>query len=113
MSIISNFCFDNFSFIFVSDVIDLYEHISSQDFDWTALYPFVAEAYDKEEEFEKAYELYKAAYPDFNDDPSFLQSYCHFLIEDGKLAEAKEIAQVLLQLEPEEQQWIDLIERFK
>ena len=87
--------------------------ISSQDFDWTALYPFVAPAYDKVEQFEKAYELYKEALPDFKEDVSFLQSYCYFLIEDGKQQEAKGIATKLVELEPTEQQWLDLLSRFE
>ena len=95
------------------DIIELYEQISSQDFDWTALYPFVADAYDKVEQFEKAYELYKGALPDFKEDVSFLQSYCYFLIEDGKQQEAKEIATKLVELEPTEQQWLDLLSRFE
>ena len=46
------------------EVIDLYEELQRNEFDWTALYPFVAEAYDKEEQFDKAYEIYKVAYND-------------------------------------------------
>ena len=95
------------------EIISLYEHISSQDFDWTALYPFVAEAYDKEEEFKKAYELYQAAYLDFKEDPTFLEKYCYFLLEDGKQEQAKEIAEQLVALDPTEQQYIELLERFE
>ena len=95
------------------EIISLYEHISSQDFDWTALYPFVAEAYDKEEEFEKAYEMYRAAYEDFKEDPAFLEKYCYFLLEDGKQEQAKEIAAQLVALDPTEQQYIELLERFE
>ena len=95
------------------EIISLYEHISSQDFDWTALYPFVAEAYDKEEEFKKAYEMYSAAYEDFKEDSAFLEKYCYFLIEDGKQEQAKEIAEQLVALDPTEQQYIELLERFE
>ena len=95
------------------EIISLYKHISSQDFDWTALYPFVAEAYDKEEEFEKAYEMYRAAYEDFKEDPAFLEKYCYFLLEDGKQEQAKEIAEQLVALDPTEQQYIELLERFE
>ena len=95
------------------EIISLYEHISSQDFDWTALHPFVAEAYDKEEEFEKAYEMYQAAYVDFKEDPTFLEKYCYFLLEDGKQEQAKEIAEQLVALDPTEQQYIELLERFE
>ncbi len=96
-----------------NEIISLYKHVSSQDFDWTALYPFVAEAYDKEEEFGKAYEMYSAAYVDFKEDPAFLEKYCYFLLEDGKQEQAKEIAEQLVALDPTEQQYIELLERFE
>lgn len=95
------------------DVIDLFEHLQNEDFDWTALYPYVAEAYDKEEEFDKAYEIYKSAYTDFKEDVSFLEKYCYFLIEDGKREEAYAVAQQLALLEPTEQEWQILLERFE
>lgn len=94
------------------DVLALYDELKREDFDWTALYPFVAEAYDKEEQFDKAYEIYTLAYTDFNEDTEFLEKYCYFLLEEGKLVEAKKIAEQLMVLEPAEQQWLDLMERF-
>ncbi|WP_332648732.1 tetratricopeptide repeat protein [Lysinibacillus sp. 54212] len=94
------------------DVIDLFEHLQRDDFDWTALYPFVAEAYDKEEQFEKAYEIYNSAYNDFKEDVSFLEKYCYFLLEDGKQAEAHEVVKRLVDLQPTEQEWQNLLERF-
>ena len=94
-------------------IIDLYEQLQQNDFEWVALYPFVANAYNEEEQFEKAYEIYKLAYNEFNEDVQFLEKYCLFLVEDGKREEAKEIAQRLVQLQPTEQQWLDLLERFE
>ncbi|MEK4229019.1 tetratricopeptide repeat protein [Solibacillus sp. FSL H8-0538] len=94
-------------------VIDLYEFVKRNEFDWSALYPFVAEAYDKEEQFEKAYEIYTLAYNDFKEDVSFLEKYCYFLLEEGKREEAKQIAQQLMALQPAEQQWSDLFDRFE
>ncbi|MER1985427.1 MAG: tetratricopeptide repeat protein [Solibacillus sp.] len=94
------------------DVLALYDDVKQDDFDWTALYPFVAEAYNKEERYSEAYEIYKLAYNDFNEDTEFLANFCYFLLEDGKLEEAKQVAERLLVLEPNEQQWLDLMERF-
>lgn len=94
------------------DVIELYDELKREDFDWTALYPFVAEAYNKEEQFNEAYEIYTLAYTDFKEDTEFLEKYCYFLLEDGKHEEAKKIAEQLIILEPTEQQWLDLMERF-
>lgn len=95
------------------NIISLYEQLQQNEFEWVSLYPFVANAYNEEEQFEKAYEIYKEAYNEFNEDIEFLEKYCLFLVEDGKRDEAKQIAERLVQLQPSEQQWIDLLERFE
>lgn len=95
------------------EIISLYEQLHQNEFEWVALYPFVANAYNEEELFEKAYEIYKEAYNEFNDDVEFLEKYFLFLVEDGKRDEAKQIAERLVQLQPSEQQWTDLLERFE
>lgn len=94
-------------------IIELYEQLEKEQFDWTALAPFVAEAYNQDEQFEKAYVIYKKAYNDFKDDEVFLEAYSYFLIEDGKRDEAKEVVKRLMTLQPTEQQWIDLYESFE
>lgn len=91
------------------EIIDLYEELKNDDFDWSALYPIVADAYAKDEQYERAYEIYKVAYNDFKDEPSFLEKYCYFLIEEGKRDEARNIVNQLIALEPTEQQWLDLL----
>lgn len=95
------------------DVIELYEHVKRDEFDWSALYPFVAEAYNEEEQFDKAYEIYALAYNDFKEDVEFLEKYCYFLLEEGKQHEAKQVVEQLMQLQPAEQQWVDLLDRFE
>ena len=57
--------------------------------------------------------MYRAAYEDFKEDPAFLEKYCYFLLEDGKQEQAKEIAAQLVALDPTEQQYIELLERFE
>ncbi|MEO4053159.1 tetratricopeptide repeat protein [Solibacillus sp. CAU 1738] len=94
-------------------IIELYEHLKNDDFDWTALHPFVANAYNKDEQFNKAYEIYKGAYNDFKEDPQFLEAYTYFLIEDGKRDEAKAVVEQLMKLQPAEQQWTDLYDSFE
>lgn len=91
------------------EIIELYENLKNNNFDWSALDPFVADAYAKVEEYERAYEIYKSAYNDFKDEPSFLEKYCYFLIEEGKREEALEIVHRLVALQPSEQQWLDLL----
>lgn len=95
------------------EVIDLFEQLQQNEFEWVSLYPFVAHAYNINEQYEKAYEIYKLAYIEFKDDVEFLEKYCLFLLEDGKQEEAKRIAQQLVDLQPTEQQWIDLLDRFE
>lgn len=95
------------------EIIVLYEQLHQNEFDWVSLYPFVANAYNEEEQFEKAYEIYKEAYNEFKEDVEFLEKYCLFLVEDGKREEAKQIAERLVQLQPAEQQWTDLLENFE
>ncbi|MER1956328.1 MAG: tetratricopeptide repeat protein [Solibacillus sp.] len=95
------------------EIISLYEQLKQYDFEWVSLSPFVANAYNEEEQFDKAYEIYKEAYTEFNEDVEFLEKYCLFLLEEGKREEAKQIATRLVQLQPTEQQWIDLLERFE
>lgn len=91
-------------------IIDLYEQIVNDQFDWSALAPFAAEAYNQEEQFDKAYVIYKEAYNDFKEDIEFLEAYSYFLIEDGKRQEAREVVERLLKLQPTEQRWMDLYE---
>ncbi|MCM3389059.1 tetratricopeptide repeat protein [Ureibacillus chungkukjangi] len=91
------------------EIIELYENLKNNDFDWSALYPFVADAYANNEQYERACEIYKLAYNDFKDEPSFLEKYCYFLIEEGKREEARSIVNRLIALEPTEQQWLDLL----
>ncbi|WP_339215754.1 tetratricopeptide repeat protein [Solibacillus sp. FSL W8-0372] len=95
------------------EIIALYEQLQQNEFEWVSLYPFVANAYNEEEQFEKAYEIYKEAYTEFKDDVEFLEKYYLFLVEDGKREEAKKVVERLVQLQPSEQQWTDLLERFE
>ncbi|NLY79919.1 MAG: tetratricopeptide repeat protein [Lysinibacillus sp.] len=94
----------------VDEIIELYENLQQEDFDWISLYPFVADAYAKNEQYERAYEIYKVAYNELKDDPTFLENYCYFLIEYGKPHEARKIVERLIQLQPTEVQWLDLLE---
>lgn len=94
----------------VPEIIELYESLQKENFDWVSLYPFVANAYAKNEQYERAYEIYKLAYNELKEDPSFLENYCYFLIEVGRRNEAREVVQQLIQLQPSELQWLDLLE---
>ncbi len=81
--------------------------------DWHALYPMIARAYDRTEQFGKAFEYYEKAYPAFSDDPEFLESFALFLVEEGKRDRALEIIKQLQVLEPENPQWFDWLQSFE
>ncbi|MDX1771243.1 MAG: hypothetical protein R3328_06925, partial [Planococcaceae bacterium] len=92
------------------DVIELIETVSKDQDDWSALYPFAAEAYAREENYERAYEFYSLAYTDHKEDPLFLEKYVYFLLEEGKRSEALEVGKLLASLQPHEERWQDLID---
>ncbi|MEG0258942.1 MAG: tetratricopeptide repeat protein [Lysinibacillus sp.] len=95
------------------DVIELFETLQTNDFEWTTLYPFAAEAYSKLEAYERAYEFYRLAYTDHIDDVDFLEKFSYFLLEEGKRKEAKEVLQKLSVLQPAEPQWVEMLENLE
>lgn len=92
------------------EVVELFEELENNDFDWSTLYPFVAQSYANIEQFERAYEFYRLAYNENKEDTSLLEKYVYFLLEEGKRQEAKEVLQQLLLLQPTETHWIELLE---
>ena len=92
------------------DVIELFEELGKNDFEWTTLYPFAAEAYSKLEDYERAYEFYRLAYTDNKEDVAFLEKFVYFLLEEGKRNEAREILEQLLMLQPAEAQWMEMLD---
>lgn len=95
------------------EVAELIEGLSEDDFEWPTLSIFAAESYDRLEQFDLAYKHYQIAFADYQDDVSFLEKYVYFLIEDGKREEASKIAKILVELQPDEPQWSDLVQRFE
>lgn len=92
------------------DVIELFETLQKNDFEWDALYPFIGEAYANLEQYDRAYEFYRLAYTEFKEDATFLEKYVYFLLEDGKRTEAREIVEQLIALHPGEPQWEEMLE---
>ena len=92
------------------EVIELVELMSQNQDDWSALYPYAAEAYAKEENFERAYEFYLLAYTDYKEDAIFMEKYFYFLLEEGKRDEALEIGKQLALLQPNDERWQEVIE---
>lgn len=92
------------------DVIELFETLQQNDFEWSALYPFAAEAYENLELYDRAYEFYSLAYNDFKEDAAFLEKYVYFLLEEGKRSEAKEVLGQLIAIQPGETEWQEKLE---
>lgn len=91
-------------------IIDRFENLKQEQFEWIALYPFIADAYAKNEQYDRAYEIYKSAYNDLKEDETFLENYCYFLIEYGKRNEARKVVEQLIKLQPAEVHWLDLLD---
>ncbi len=94
------------------ELIEIVEGLHTIDFEWSTLSTFAAAAYDRLEDYEKASKHYANAYQDHDDDALFLEKYVYFLLEDGQHDKAKEVAKKLNALQPEEQEWLDLLTRF-
>jgi len=91
------------------EVIELFEQLNKEGNEWPALLPFAAEAYARIEQYERAYEIYTLAYTEHKDDPSFLEKYAYFLMEEGKREEAIEILKQLQKIAPD-LRWIELMD---
>lgn len=92
------------------DVIELFETLQQNDFEWSTLYPFAAEAYENLELYDRAYEFYRLAYNDFKEDATFLEKYVYFLLEEGKRSEAKVVLEQLMNIQPGEPGWQEKLE---
>ncbi len=91
-------------------VIELSETLRAQQFNWTALYPFIAKAYAMEEQFEEASAYYDEAYREFADDAAFLAEYVYFLLEEGRRRDALAVAKKLMTLQDYVTEWPALVE---
>lgn len=92
------------------ELIELYEELKKENFEWSSMYPFLAAAFNRLEIYEKAYEFYKLAYTELKDDAQFLEKYVYFLLEDGKREEAKEVVSLLKELQPENSTWFEMFD---
>ncbi len=92
------------------DVVELFETLQKNDFEWNTLYPYAADAYANLELYDRAYEFYRLAYTDFKEDAAFLEKYVYFLLEEGKRSEVKEVIGYLIKLQPGEPQWQEMLE---
>ncbi|MBU8879089.1 tetratricopeptide repeat protein [Bacillus sp. FJAT-29790] len=68
-------------------------------------------AYQQLEEFSQALNKYQSAYTFFKEQPEFLSDYGYFLIEEGKRAEAAEIFNKLIIMDPSNIEYQDVLQR--
>ncbi|WP_102274763.1 tetratricopeptide repeat protein [Cytobacillus massiliigabonensis] len=68
-------------------------------------------AHQQLEEYSQALNKYDSAYTFFKEQPDFLSDYGYFLIEEGKTAEAAEIFNRLIKIEPNNLEFQDIVQR--
>ncbi|MYL48475.1 tetratricopeptide repeat protein [Halobacillus litoralis] len=73
----------------------------------------LAQAYEEEEKFKEAYEQYQQAYPSLKEDTDFLKYYGYFLVEEGRMSEARQIFEEYLAIDPTDTEVEDFVERLK
>ncbi|WP_230200091.1 tetratricopeptide repeat protein [Bacillus niameyensis] len=66
---------------------------------------------EKMENFEEALKQYQLAYNDFKNNQDFLVDYGYFLLEEGRREEAIQIFKGLVQLNPNNEEWISVLDR--
>lgn len=93
------------------DVIELIEMMDKQEmeepqFQWDA-----AKAFHGIENYSEALNKYQLAYTFFKELPDFLYDYGYFLLEEGKRRDAAEIFNMLLQTDPSNEEYIEILQR--
>jgi tetratricopeptide (TPR) repeat protein len=68
-------------------------------------------AYQHIEDYSQALNKYQLAYTFFKDNKEFLSDYGYFLIEEGKMGEAAEILSMLVEKEPGNEEFREMLER--
>ncbi|QUW22118.1 tetratricopeptide repeat protein [Sporosarcina sp. Marseille-Q4063] len=93
-----------------NDLFELLSLAKEESLDIPLLNAFLAYAYERTEQFKKAYDSFAKAYSEMKDDYEFLSKYANFLIEEGKQREAVEVVERLVTLFPEDQNWRAFLE---
>ena len=93
-----------------NDLFELLTLAKEESLDTPLLNAFLAYAYERTEQYEKAYDSFTQAYSEMKDDYEFLSKYANFLIEEGKRSQAVEVVERLVTLFPEDQNWRAFLE---
>ncbi|MFC5603264.1 tetratricopeptide repeat protein [Sporosarcina koreensis] len=90
-------------------LLALLTELNEGQLDIPLLTAFKAYALERDEQYAHAYVSYSKAYAGMKDDPSFLDKYARFLLDEGKRDEAIEVVKTLvMQEQPEE--WTAFLE---
>lgn len=93
------------------DIIELIELMDSQDIEEPQLLWDAAKAYQGNENYSVALNKYQEAYTFFKELPDFLYDYGYFLLEEGKRQEAAEVFNSLLEKDPSNEEFIEIVQR--
>jgi tetratricopeptide (TPR) repeat protein len=93
------------------DVIDLIAHLDIKEDEEPQLLWDSALSFQKLEKFSYALDKYESAYTFFKKNETFLNDYGYFLIEEGKNDRAAEIFKQLLNEDPTNVEYLELLER--
>jgi tetratricopeptide (TPR) repeat protein len=91
------------------ELLRLLTDVNEGQMDIPILSAFEAYALEREEQYAHAYVSYSKAYVGMKDDPSFLDKYARFLLDEGKRKEAIEVVRALVKLAPNEE-WTAFLE---
>jgi len=93
------------------DIIELVELMDSQDIEEPQLLWDGAKALQGIENYSEALNKYQEAYTFFKELPDFLYDYGYFLLEEGKRQEAAEVFNSLLEKDPSNEEFIEIVQR--
>lgn len=93
------------------DVLELIEMMDNQEIEEPQLHWDAAKAFHGIEKYSEALNKYQLAYTFFKELPDFLYDYGYFLLEEGKRKDAAEIFNMLLQTDPSNEEYIEILQR--
>ncbi len=93
------------------DVLDIVDTMEAQEEEEPQFLWDAASALQELEEYSLALNKYQQAYTYFKEQSDFLSDYGYFLMEEGKWAEAAEIFKKLLEQDPSNEEYLDIVQR--
>jgi tetratricopeptide (TPR) repeat protein len=96
-----------------TDILSLYKPLVETKEEVPLMFWHLAAANKESENYDEAAVWYDKAYDLFRDEASFLEEYAYFLMEEGKLDEAKKAFRELLRLQPDRYDVEDVMNRLE